>query len=99
MTYIAPVIGGYLADYWISPRILVPSGMILMAIGYLFTWRATSIGLVWAMIILVSVGTGMFKGNLSGITGLLFDDEEELNEAFSVQYTFVNIGSFTGTTF
>lgn len=99
MTYIAPVIGGYLADYWISPRILVPSGMILMAIGYLFTWRATSIGLVWAMIVLVSVGTGMFKGNLSGITGLLFDDEEELNEAFSVQYTFVNIGSFTGTTF
>ncbi|APX72185.1 peptide MFS transporter [Companilactobacillus allii] len=99
MTYITPVVGGYIADYWISPRICVPVGMLLMAIGYLFTWKANSIAFVWIMIILVSVGTGLFKGNLSGINGLLFDDEKELNEAFSVQYTFVNIGSFIGTTF
>lgn len=99
MTYITPVIGGYIADYWLNPKICVASGMILMAIGYLFTWQAHSIPMVWAMIILVSIGTGLFKGNLSGINGLLFDDQEELNEAFTVQYTFTNLGSFTGTTF
>lgn len=99
MTYITPIVGGYIADYWLSPRVCVPIGMVLMGIGYLFTWQASSIGMVWIMIILVSVGTGLFKGNLSGINGLLFSDEKELNEAFSVQYSFVNIGSFTGTTF
>lgn len=98
-TYITPVIGGYLADYWIPPRIAVPIGMILMGVGYLMTWQANSIGMVWAMIILVSIGTGLFKGNLSGITGLLFNDERQLDEAFSIQYTFVNLGSFIGTTF
>lgn len=66
MTYITPVIGGYIADYWLNPKICVASGMILMAIGYLFTWQAHSIPMVWAMIILVSIGTGLFKGNLSG---------------------------------
>jgi Dipeptide/tripeptide permease len=76
MTYITPVIGGYIADYWINPKLCVASGMVLMAIGYLFTWQAHSIGMVWAMIVFVAVGTGLFKGNLSGINGLLFDDEK-----------------------
>ena len=98
-TYITPIFGGYIADHWISPRICVPVGMILMGIGYLCTWKADSMGLVWAMIILVSIGTGLFKGNLSGINGLLFHDSDELDEAFSIQYSFVNVGSFIGTTF
>ena len=98
-TYITPIFGGYIADHWISPRICVPLGMILMGLGYVCTWKADSMTLVWAMIILVSIGTGLFKGNLSGINGLLFHDAEELDEAFSIQYSFVNIGSFIGTTF
>ena len=40
-TYITPIIGGYIADRWISPRILVPVGEILMGLGYLCAWRAT----------------------------------------------------------
>lgn len=98
-TYITPIFGGYIADHWISPRICVPVGMILMGLGYLCTWKADSMGLVWAMIVLVSIGTGLFKGNLSGINGLLFHDSDELDEAFSIQYSFVNVGSFIGTTF
>lgn len=98
-TYITPMFGGYIADHWLSPRICVAAGMILMGIGYLCTWQAHSMGLVWAMIVLVSVGTGLFKGNLSGVNGLLFHDQDELNSAFSIQYSFVNIGSFIGTTF
>lgn len=98
-TYITPIFGGYIADHWISPRICVPVGMILMGIGYLCTWKADSMGLVWAMIVLVSIGTGLFKGNLSGINGLLFHNSDELDEAFSIQYSFVNVGSFIGTTF
>lgn len=98
-TYITPMIGGYIADYWLSPRICVIAGMLLMGAGYLCTWQAKSMGLVWVMIVLVSVGTGLFKGNLSGVNGLLFEDKDELNSAFSIQYSFVNIGSFIGTTF
>lgn len=98
-TYITPMFGGYVADFWLSPRICVAAGMILMGIGYLCTWQAHSIALVWVMIVLVSLGTGLFKGNLSGVNGLLFENKDDLNGAFSIQYSFVNIGSFIGTTF
>ncbi len=99
-TYITPVIGGYIADRWVSPRLLVPIGEVLMALGYFFISRAQGSGGVWACIILVAIGTGFFKGNVSGINGRQFDnDKETLTTAFSFQYMFVNIGSFIGTTF
>lgn len=97
-TYITPVIGGYIADRWVSPRLLVPIGEVIMGLGYLCAWQAYGKGMVWAMIILVSIGTGFFKGNVSGINGRLFDDPDVLDSAFSIQYSFVNIGSFLGTT-
>ena len=100
-TYITPVIGGYIADRWISPRLLVPVGEILMGLGYLCAWKANGVGMLWVMIVLIAVGTGFFKGNVSGINGRLFpsSDQDELDTAFSLQYSFVNIGSFIGTTF
>lgn len=72
-----------------------------MGLGYLCAWKANGIGMLWAMVILVAVGTGFFKGNVSGINGRLFPlaDADELDTVFSLQYSFVNIGSFCGTTF
>ena len=100
-TYITPVIGGYIADRWVSPRLLVPIGEILMGISYLLAWKANGIGMLWAMIILLSIGTGFFKGNVSGINGRLFPlaDQDTLDSVFNIQYMFVNIGSFCGTSF
>ncbi len=100
-TYLTPIIGGYIADRWVSPRICVPLGTLLMGIGYLCGWQSAtqgSVALLWLMIILVSIGTGLFKGNVSGINGRLFEDKDQLDSAFSIQYSFVNIGSFIGTT-
>ena len=100
-TYITPIIGGYIADRWISPRLLVPIGEVLMGLGWLCVWKANGIGMIWAAIILVAIGTGFFKGNVSGINGRLFPlaDPDTLDTVFSLQYSFVNIGSFIGTTF
>ncbi len=101
-TYLTPLIGGYIADRWVSPRLLVPLGEILMGVGYLAAWQAYDVNMLWVMIILVSIGTGFFKGNVSGVNGRLFTNagqEDQLDSAFSIQYSFVNIGSFTGTTF
>lgn len=98
-TYITPIIGGYIADHWISPRICIVLGAALMGAGYLCAWQATDLKMIYVMIVLVAVGTGFFKGNISGINGALFHNQEELDSAFTIQYTFVNIGSFIGTTF
>ena len=101
-TYLTPIFGGMIADRWVPARLLVPIGEILMGVGYLAAWQAHDISMLWVMIILVSIGTGFFKGNVSGVNGRLFTNaglEDELDQAFNIQYSFVNIGSFTGTTF
>ncbi len=100
-TYLTPIAGGWIADKWLSPRLCVILGAVLMGLGYVCGWQSSvqnSLTLVWAMIALVSIGTGFFKGNVSGINGLLFDDPEQLDSAFTLQYSFVNAGSFIGTT-
>ena len=99
-TYLTPIFGGLIADRWLSPRICISLGTFIMGLGYLCGWQSaiqSSQMLLWAMIILVSIGTGLFKGNVSGINGRLFDDKEKLDSAFSVQYSFVNTGSLIGT--
>lgn len=96
-TYLAPLAGAYISDKWVGARYLVPIGMTLMGIGYLVGWQATSAVMVNIMIILVSIGTGLFKPQTTAITGRLFDNPDDLDSAFSIQYSFVNMGSFLGT--
>ena len=97
-TYLAPLIGGYLSDRYIGARYCIPVGLVLMAGGYLMGGSATNVVAMNMMVVLVAIGTGLFKGNVSAISGSLFDDEKQLDSAFSVQYSFVNIGAFIGTT-
>ncbi|GAA0220048.1 peptide MFS transporter [Metaclostridioides mangenotii] len=97
-TYLAPIFGGYISDRWIGARYTVPVGMFIMGAGYYVGSIASSVSMVNIMIILVSIGTAFFKGNVSAVNGQLFDDQDQLDAAFSIQYSFVNIGSFIGTT-
>lgn len=97
-TYIAPVLLGSIADKFVGARYCVGLGLLLMGVGYILAGFATSMFLLYVMLFLVSVGTGLFKGNLTAMIGRLFYNQEELDAAFSTYYSFVNIGSFIGTT-
>lgn len=97
LTYITPIIGGWLSDRFLGARYAVTLGCIIMGLGYFCGWQAHSVPMVWVMILVVSIGTAFFKGNLAAIIGRLFDDQDLLDSAFSIQYSFVNIGSFFGS--
>lgn len=96
-TYISPVIGGWICDRFLGARYAVSIGCVLMGLGYLIGWKAYTVTGINLMILVVSIGTGLFKGNLAGLIGRLFDDPEKLDAAFSIQYSFVNIGAFFGS--
>ena len=98
-TYLAPIFGGMICDRWLGAIYAIPAGMVIMGAGYFIGANATDITGINIMIVLVALGTGLFKGNLSALTGTLFEDENQLDSAFSTQYSFINIGSFFGTTF
>lgn len=96
-TYMAPLIGGVICDRWMGARYAIALGYVIMAAGYVVGYRAQGPAGVNAMIILVSIGTGFFKGNLNALIGRQYKSKELLDAAFSIQYSYVNIGAFVGS--
>lgn len=98
-TYLAPVLLGFIADKFIGARYLIPVGLLFMALGYGYAGFVGTYTSLWIMIVLVSIGTGLFKGNIQAVVGQLFKgDEKRKDDAFSTMYSFINIGSLIGTT-
>lgn len=96
-TAIAPIIGGVISDRWLGARYSVALGMAFMAIGYSFGWRAEDVGKIQIMILLVAIGIGLFRGNLNALIGCQYEDKSLLDSAFSLQYSYINIGTFVGS--
>ncbi len=97
-TFLAPILFGFIADKYVGARYLIPLGMFIMGAGYLVGGFVQSYNAVIAMVILVALGTGFFKSNLAALTGNLFSNQDDKDAAYSIMYSFVNIGSFIGTT-
>lgn len=100
IAYFMPVAGGMLADK-IGYGKCVVCGTAIMFVGYTalaIPTPANGVG-VAAMIgalLLISIGTGLFKGNLQVLTGNLYDSPEyasKRDSGFSLFYVFINIGS------
>ncbi len=98
--YFMPVIGGWLADR-IGFGKCVVTGVIVMFLGYLALSIPTAangfgVALMIGALLLISVGTGLFKGNLQVMVGNLYDDPKyasRRDSAFSLFYVAINIGA------
>ena len=73
MVYVTPLIGGLLADRWVSRTKVVAAGAILMAIGhFLMAWQETFL----PSLALLLAGCGGFKGNISSQVGSLYSQDD-----------------------
>ena len=105
LVYFLPVIGGIAADRWGFGR-MVTTGIIIMFVGYALLsvplggdWLA--IAAMGIALLLVSLGTGLFKGNLQVMVGRLYDDPLYANRrdaGFSLFYMAINIGAMFAPT-
>lgn len=94
-SYLAAIFGGYVVDHWIGARWTTPVGMLIAGAGYFMGSIATGAGHIYAMIVLVSVGLGLFKN--APILGRIITDKKQMDSAFSIRYMLVNVGSTIGT--
>ena len=98
--YFLPFIGGILADKFGYGK-MVKIGIVTMFFGYLLmAWPlGTDAPAKYAMygaLALISMGTGLFKGNLQVMVGNLYDDPKYAHKrdaAFSLFYMAINLGS------
>lgn len=101
LVYFMPMLGGMIADKWNFQK-TVSLGIVVMFLGYLVMSLPTEPGATLSMIImfgallLISIGTGLFKGNLQVMVGDLYNDprySEKRDVAFSLFYMAINIGA------
>ena len=100
VVYFAPLFGGMIADK-IGYGKCVTIGFATMFLGYLglaIPTEANSTGeyAMYAGLACVSLGTGLFKGNLQVLVGNLYDDPKYAArriDAFSLFYMAINIGA------
>ncbi len=97
--YLASLPGGWIADRWLGLQRSIWYGGIIIALGHLsiglsaiFAQKAFFLGLV-----LIVVGTGMLKPNISAIVGDLYPGGGARRDAgFSIYYMGINTGAFLG---
>ena len=98
--YFLPFIGGILADKFGYGK-MVTIGIVTMFAGYLLlAWPLGSgdpaMYAMYGALAMISIGTGLFKGNLQVMVGNLYDDPKYANKrdaAFSLFYMAINLGS------
>lgn len=95
--YLLALPGGWLADRLIGQRKAVMWGGVIIAMGH-FSMVATelSIGFFYAGLMLIIIGTGLLKPNISTMVGDLYQDDTHARRdaGFSVFYMAINIGAF-----
>ena len=105
LVYFLPIVGGWMADKFGFGR-MVTIGILIMFVGYLLLsvpLGGDTVGLVamLAALVLIALGTGLFKGNLQVMVGNLYEDAQyaaKRDSGFSIFYMAINIGALFAPT-
>ncbi|MBU0558892.1 MAG: peptide MFS transporter [Bacteroidetes bacterium] len=96
LVYLTPFLGGLLADRVLGYRKAIFIGGVLMGLGYIGLAIPGPIAF-WTSLLLIIVGNGFFKPNISTLVGNLYSKPEyrELKDSgFNIFYMGINIGAF-----
>jgi POT family proton-dependent oligopeptide transporter len=94
--WMAAIGGGLLADWFLGQYRSVLVGGLLITMGH-FTLAFPALPFFYAGLILIVIGTGLLKPNVSTIVGSLYDAEDARRDAgFSIFYMGINLGAAIG---
>lgn len=98
LVYLTPILGGFLADKFLGYRNATVLGALIMTLGHAsmalesFTQSFFYLGLI-----LLIVGNGFFKPNISSIVGQLYKDGDKRKDGgYTIFYMGINAGAFLG---
>ncbi|MEO0787769.1 MAG: peptide MFS transporter [Bacteroidota bacterium] len=94
--YFTPMIGGILADRYLGYRRAVALGALVMTLGHASMALETEVFFYLGLLLLI-IGNGLFKPNISSIVGQLYSKNPELKDgAYTIFYMGINAGAFLG---
>jgi len=93
--YFTPLIGGWLADKYLGQRKAVTIGGFTMMLGQLTLFALNTQFGLYAGLLLLIIGNGFFKPNISTLVGGLYKEgDPKRDSAFSIFYMGINLGAF-----
>jgi POT family proton-dependent oligopeptide transporter len=96
LCYFMPLLGGWLGDKVIGQIRTVRAGALLMAFGYvgLGVSGPGHVTTFYLGLLLIGIGTGIFKVNMAVLVGNLYAGKPELKDAgYNIFYMGVNLGA------
>ena len=105
LVYLMPLFGGIMADKFGFGK-MVTIGISIMFAGYLLLslplgGDTVAMLVMLAALVFISIGTGLFKGNLQVMVGDLYNDPQyaaKRDSGFSLFYMAINIGALFAPT-
>lgn len=95
LVYMSGIIGGWLADRIFGTSNAVFYGGILIMIGHILLAIPGNATLFFASMIMIVLGTGLLKPNVSSIVGEIYSEHDNRRDAaFSIFYMGINLGGF-----
>ncbi len=92
--YMLSIPGGFIADRVLGARRSVLLGGWIIALGHYALAIPSEVTVLYGLV-LVAIGTGLFKPNISGLVGALYARDDGRRDAgFSLFYMGINIGAF-----
>jgi len=94
--YLVSLPGGWIADRLLGAQRSVWIGGLIIAAGH-FTLAIPSVQAYYIGLLLVIIGTGLLKPNISAIVGQLYPEGGARRDAgFTIFYMGINLGAFLG---
>jgi POT family proton-dependent oligopeptide transporter len=91
--YLTALPGGLLADHFLGARLAVFLGGIVIACGH-FSMVFHSMTTFYLGMVLIAIGTGLLKPNISAMVGNLYGENDPRRDSgFSIFYMGINIGA------
>ncbi|HJQ97310.1 MAG TPA: peptide MFS transporter [Candidatus Polarisedimenticolaceae bacterium] len=105
LVYLTPLLGGFLSDRYLGMQRAILLGCLTMAAGQFCLGlhgydtpgpaAAESLGLFWMGLILLILGNGFFKPNMSALVGQLYEPGDPRRDGgYTIFYMGVNVGAF-----
>ena len=95
LAYIAPILGGILADRFLGFKTAIVWGGFILLLGYAFLALPFGKLSLYPGLATVIVGTGLFKPNISSILGHQYRiDDPRRDSGFTIFYIGINVGAF-----
>lgn len=98
LVYLTPIIGGYLADKIFGYRKAVVIGALVMTLGHAaMALEGSAKMFFYVGLLLLILGNGLFKPNISSIVGNLYKTQgQEKDAGYTIFYMGINAGAFLG---